>query len=75
MHEAVNIAKVMGSKSPERILMKLRIYNHVLGMSTHANPWREHVKKRLLWFLHTREFNVFLNFFGIILRLAPSPHE
>jgi len=27
-----------GSETPERISMKLRIYNRVAGMTTHANP-------------------------------------
>ena len=27
-----------GSETPERISMKLGIYNHVVGMPTHANP-------------------------------------
>jgi len=26
------------SKTPERILMKLGIYNYIVGMTTHANP-------------------------------------
>ena len=65
-----------GSETPERISMKLRIYNRVAGMPTHANPsgaattwvvWAN-VKKHLLWFL-------VYTFFNFILRLAPSPHK
>jgi len=27
-----------GCETPERILMKLGVYNYVMGMITHANP-------------------------------------
>jgi len=31
------ISTSWGSETPERISMKLRIYNYVVGMTTHAN--------------------------------------
>jgi len=62
-----------GSETPERISMKLGIYNRVAGMPTHANPCGavtsdnvgglgEHVKKHLLWFLRYT-FKKFLKIF------------
>ena len=49
-----------GSETPERISIKLGIYNRAAGMNTHANPcgaattwvvWANTWKKHVLWFL------------------------
>jgi len=51
------------SETPERISMKLGIYNRVTGMTTPANPcgtattWV--VKKHVLWFLRYTFFTLF----------------
>ena len=69
-----------GFETPERISMKLGIYNRVEGMPTHANPrgaattwvvWANTWKKHVFWFLIGVPF---LKVFCFILRLAPSPH-
>ena len=61
-----------GSKTPERISMKLGIYNRVAGMPTHANPcgaattwvvWAN-TWKNTLWFLRYTFFKFFALFFG-----------
>jgi len=59
-----------GSETPERISIKLGIYNHVAGMLTYANPcgavttwvvWANTWKKHMLWFLR---YTFFALFFG-----------
>ena len=71
-----------GSKTIERISMKLGICNLVAGMATHANPcgaattwvvWANTWKNTCCGFLGVPFFNFFI-FFCFILRLAPSPH-
>ena len=65
-----------GSETPEKISMKLGIYNRVAGMTTHANPcgaattwvvWANTWKNTCCGFLG-------IPFFYFILRLAPSAH-
>jgi len=61
---------VKGSETPERISMKLEIYNHVVGMPKHANPcgaettWMvwANTWKNTLWFLR---YTFFALFFGL----------
>jgi len=68
-----------GSETPERISMKLGIYNHVAGMPTHANP----CGAATTWVVWANTWNntccCFLGipflFFCLILRLALSPHK
>ena len=62
-----------GSETPERISMKLGIYNRAAGMTTHANPcgaattwvvWAN-TWKNVLWFLRYTFFKFFFTlFFG-----------
>ena len=37
--EKTNFDPPRGSKTPERIFMKPKMYNYVAGMATHANPY------------------------------------
>ena len=65
-----------GSETPDRISMKLGIYNRVAGMTTHANPrgaattwvvWANTWKNTCCGFLG-------IPFFYFILQLTPSAH-
>ena len=68
-NEKGQILTPWGSETPERISMKLGIYNQVAGMPTHANPcgaattwdvWAN-TWKNVFWFLRYTFFK-FLNF-------------
>ena len=67
----------MGSKTPERISMKLGIYNYVGGMTTHANHM---ALRRRGWSRRTRDCQLFrflsilFFFLYFILGIAPSQH-
>jgi len=72
-----------GSETPERISMKLGIYNRAAGMTTHANPcgaattwvvWANAWKNTCCGYLGI-PFFTFLIFFCIIFRLAPSAQK
>ena len=73
------ISTPRGSETPERISMKLGIYNYVGGMTTvtHANPhgaattW---VVSANTWHVTCFGFLVYLFSFYFILEIAASPH-
>jgi len=63
-----------GSETPERILMKLGIYNQVAGVPAHANPSGA-ATTWVVWantWKNTRRFlGIHFKFFCFILRLTP----